>query len=418
MLLFPDYSDTDVLLEITNPAKKKNEVLKKIAILVVSLGIFAGTGLFLFTFKELMVVIIVLIIHEAGHLITMKLFKYSDVKMFFLPLVGAAVTGRGPTPYSSKKALVSIAGPLPGLFIGLFFVVLYVRMKERIYYDIASMFIFINAFNILPLYPLDGGRFFDLILFSRDYAAEVIFKAITSLLFIMIAISLKTWVLLLIPLFILLSLKRSYYVYKATKGVKTDLFHAGIETLELDEEIVGRIRSRLDGKALRGKRNLKNIAALVDAIWQRLFNISPSPGKMVSLLFLYVVCVCFTVAAIVGITASSDQGRVYLIKGKYDQAISEFNKTLEINPKDSEAYKNRGTAYMNKGNLDQAISDYTKALEINPKDAEVYNIRGRVYYFEGKYEKSWEDLNKAEGLGYKVPPEFYDDLRKALGGPK
>lgn len=413
--LLPGYSDTDVLLQITNPAKKKNDVLKKIAILIVSLGIFAGTGLFQFTLKELMIVIVVLFIHEAGHLTAMKLFKYSDVKMFFLPLIGAAVAGREPTPYSSRKALVSIAGPLPGLFVGLFFVILHAVMKERIYYDIASMFIFINAFNLLPLYPLDGGRFFDLILLSRNYAVEVIFKVVTSLLFIMLAVSLQAWILTLIPVFILLSLKNSYYVYKATKGLKTELFHSSIETLRLDEEIVGRIRSRLDEKSLSGKRSLKNLAKLVDATWQRLFNIPPSPLKTVSLLFLYVVCVCFAGAAFVGIAASIDRGSFYLTKGEYDQAISEFNKALEINPKDSGAYKNRGAAYMNKRQYDQAISDYTKALEINPKDAEAYNIRGRAYYFKGEYEKSWEDLNKAEDLGYKVPPEFFDDFRKAIG---
>ena len=416
--LLPSYSDIDVLLQITNPSKKKNDVLKKIAILIVSLGIFAGAGFFQFTLKELILVIVVLFIHEAGHLTAMKLFKYSDVKMFFLPLIGAAISGREPTPYSSKKALVSIAGPLPGLFIGLFFVALHAGMKERIYYDIASMFIFINAFNLLPLYPLDGGRFFDLILFSRNYAVEVIFKVVTSLLFIILAISFQTWVLILIPLFILLSLKSSYYVYKATEGLKAELFHAGIETLKLDEQIVGRIRSKLDEKALSGKRSLKNLATLVDATWQRLFNIPPNPLKTVSLLFLYIVCVCFAAAAIVGIAASIDRGSVYLIKGEHNQAISEFDKALEINPKDSGAYKNRGAAYMNIGQFDQAISDYTKALEINPKDAEAYNIRGRAYYFKGEYEKSWEDLNKAEDLGYRVPPEFFDDLRKALGRQK
>jgi Zn-dependent protease len=407
-----------VLLQITHPAKKKNDLMKKIAILIVSLGIFAGTGLFRFTVRELVIVIVVLFIHEAGHLITMKLFKYSDVKMFFLPLIGAAVAGREATPYSSKKALVSIAGPLPGLFIGLFFALLHAGMKERIYYDIASMFIFINTFNLLPLYPLDGGRFFDLILFSRNYAIEVIFKVVTSLLFILLAISLQTWVFILIPLFILLTLKRSYYVYKATKELRTELAGASIEALKLDEEIVGRIRSGLDEKALSGKKTLKNLSTLVDATWQRLFNIPPSPLKTGSLLFLYVVCICFAGAAIVGITVSMDRGSFYLTKGGYDQAISEFNKTLEINPNDSGAYRNRGAAYMNKGQYDHAISDYTKALEINPKDAEVYTFRGRAYYFKEKYEKSWEDFNKAEDLGYQVPPEFFDDVRKALGRRK
>ncbi len=415
--LLPDYSDNDVLLQITKPGKK-SDVLKKITILIVSLGIFAGTGLFQLTLRELIIVILVLFFHEAGHLTAMKLFKYSDVKMFFLPLIGAAVAGRESTPYSSKKALVSIAGPLPGIFIGLLFAILYVGMKERIYFDIASMFIFINTLNLLPLYPLDGGRFFDSILFSRNYAVEVIFKVVTSLLFIMLALLLHTWVFILIPIFVLLSLKTSYYVYKATKAIKSEFSDAPIETLKLDEKIVGRIRLKLDEKALSGKRTLENLAAVVDATWQRLFNIPPSPLKTLSLLFLYAVCICFAGAAMGGIAASIDRGSIYLSRGEYDQAISEFTKAVEMNPKDSRAYKNRGAAYMNKGQYNQAISDYTKALEINPRDAEVYNARGRTYYFSGKYKESWEDLNKAEELGYKVPPEFFDDLWKTLGTKK
>lgn len=415
--LLPDYSNTDVLLQITQPGKK-SDILNKIAILVVSLGIFAGTGLFQLTLKELIIVIVVLFIHETGHLTAMKLFKYSDVKMFFLPLIGAAVAGREQTPYSSKKALVSIAGPLPGLFIGLFFVALYAAMNERIYYDIAAMFIFINTMNLLPLYPLDGGRFFDSILFSRNYSLEVIFKVVTSLLFIGLALLLRAWVLILIPVFVLLSLKTSYYVYKAAKGIKTELSDATIETLKLDEKIVGRIRSRLDEKALSGKRNLKNLATVVDTTWQRLFNIPPGPVKTLSLLLLYVVCICFAGAAVFGIAVSMDRGSVYLARGEYDQAISEFNRTLEMNPIDSEAYKNRGTAYMKKGQYHEAIFDYTKALEIDPKNAEVYNVRGRAYYFDGKYEKSYEDLKKAEELGYKVPPEYFDDLWKTIGKRK
>jgi len=61
----------------------------------------------------------------------------------------------------------------------LFFAIFYAATHERQYYDIASMFIFINAFNLLPLYPLDGGSFFDSLIFSRNYVVEVIFKIST-----------------------------------------------------------------------------------------------------------------------------------------------------------------------------------------------------------------------------------------------
>jgi len=65
--------------------------------------------------------------------------------------------------------------------------------------------------------------------------------------------------------------------------------------------------------------------------------------------------------------------------------------------------------------LDQAISDYTKALEVNPNYALAYYNRGRSYYYKKEYDKSWEDIKKAQDLGWKIRPEFLDDLRKASG---
>src|SRR4030042_2645097 len=55
----------------------------------------------------------------------------------------------------------------------------------------------------------------------------------------------------------------------------------------------------------------------------------------------------------------------YVIKGQLDQAISNFNKALEINPRLADTYNNRGVIYRDKGQYNQAISDFNKALEIN-----------------------------------------------------
>jgi tetratricopeptide (TPR) repeat protein len=106
-------------------------------------------------------------------------------------------------------------------------------------------------------------------------------------------------------------------------------------------------------------------------------------------------------------------GAAYLKKREFDQAISLFNKSLEINPKYAKAYETRGMVYSSREQFDQAIADFNKALEIDPRLTEVYYGRGRAYYFKGEYGKSWADVKRAQDLGYKIPAEFLNDLRRA-----
>ncbi len=274
--------DEDVLNEINNPSGKNSGTLNNLFILVISLIAFAGAGLIKFSPKELAILIVVLFVHEAGHFLAMKLFKYSDVKMFFLPFIGAAVSGKEQTPNSSKKALVSIAGPLPGLIIGLILVIAYAITKDKLYLDASWMFIWINGFNLLPIYPLDGGRYFDSIIFSRNYVIDVIFKVVTSLLLIGIAVSLEAWILLVMPVVVLLSLRNSYFTSKAARDIRKDLSKDDIASLTLNTEIIRQIRQSLNYNTSVGRKTLKDLSLLVEQTWERIYSIPPLLSKRFS----------------------------------------------------------------------------------------------------------------------------------------
>ncbi len=103
-----------------------------------------------------------------------------------------------------------------------------------------------------------------------------------------------------------------------------------------------------------------------------------------------------------------NQGNDYYSKGQYDQAISHYNKALEINPKHAGAYYNRGQAYLNKGQHDQAIADYNKALEIDPKFTEAYNGRGLSYAAKAEYDQALSDYNKALEINSKYAEAYYN----------
>lgn len=88
--------------------------------------------------------------------------------------------------------------------------------------------------------------------------------------------------------------------------------------------------------------------------------------------------------------------------GNYQKSIEDFNKAIELNPMLAEAYNGRGFAYDNTGNNKQAIMDYTKAIEINPTLVDAYDHRGTVYGEDGNYKQAIKDFNEA----IKIDPKY------------
>lgn len=80
-------------------------------------------------------------------------------------------------------------------------------------------------------------------------------------------------------------------------------------------------------------------------------------------------------------------------KGKYDLALSYFNKVIELSPHNAKAYFNKGFTYFRLKEYDKAISDYNRAIEIDPKYANAYSHRGRTYALKGELEKACSDVN-------------------------
>ena len=84
--------------------------------------------------------------------------------------------------------------------------------------------------------------------------------------------------------------------------------------------------------------------------------------------------------------------------GKDKEAIADYNKAIEINPDDADAYNNRGWVLYNLGKDKEAIADYNKAIEINPDHAKAYGNRGLLYDQLGDRQRAISDLQKAAQL--------------------
>jgi tetratricopeptide (TPR) repeat protein len=61
------------------------------------------------------------------------------------------------------------------------------------------------------------------------------------------------------------------------------------------------------------------------------------------------------------------KGLSELGKNNYEEAINNFTKAIELDPKDASVYNNRGNAYANLNKYEEALNDYNKAIELDPK---------------------------------------------------
>ena len=164
--------------------------------------------------------LVVLIIHELGHFISMKLFKYKNVRMLFVPLMGAFVQG-SKTRYSQKQSfIVTAAGPFPGVAIGTAVMYYAAEIQNEWLMNLGFLFLLLNIINLLPLDPLDGGQMFKLLFRKNNEFFLMIFALISSIFMIAVGWYLDSYVVMLFGFFMgfrVRALQKKHQVHKDLK---------------------------------------------------------------------------------------------------------------------------------------------------------------------------------------------------------
>lgn len=172
--------------------------------------------------KETLLILFVLFLHEIGHLAFMKIFDYKINKVTFFPF-GGVIIYENKNDFIYKTLLITFGGVCSNLMFFLLFKVL----KLELLSDINLYFLFIN---LIPIYPLDGGRILILSLSmflpykSSKYIVHY-FSLILSivLLFFLISKSIGLYLYFFIAFFIrsnissLICLKKDYQMFLLMK---------------------------------------------------------------------------------------------------------------------------------------------------------------------------------------------------------
>jgi Zn-dependent protease len=165
-----------------------------VTLLSVLLFILSFSLLITDNYTFIFILVGVLLVHELGHFVLMKAFGYSNVRMLFIPLMGAFVHGKKEVYSQKQSALVLFAGPLPGVLLGLS--LLYFGDSNTTWVlEAGLLFLFLNVLNLVPLDPLDGGQLLKVLFFGRQELFQLIFALVSSLALIVLGWWLQAWLI-------------------------------------------------------------------------------------------------------------------------------------------------------------------------------------------------------------------------------
>jgi len=121
-------------------------------------------------------------VHEVGHYAALKICG-GRVEKFRLGFLGCCINYSDNMRYSGE-IITSLAGPFVSAFFGVASALVARVTGIEAFYHFAAISIILGAFNLLPAYPLDGGRALYntlALFFDMDKASKIsfVFRCVT-----------------------------------------------------------------------------------------------------------------------------------------------------------------------------------------------------------------------------------------------
>jgi Zn-dependent protease len=102
--------------------------------------------------------VVLLLIHEMGHVIQLRREGVKATAPIFIPFLGAAVGMKEMPRDALAEARVGLAGPVLGTLGAAIPAAIGFATGEDFWLALAFVGFFLNLFNLMPVLPLDGGR--------------------------------------------------------------------------------------------------------------------------------------------------------------------------------------------------------------------------------------------------------------------
>jgi len=102
--------------------------------------------------------ILLLFVHESGHLLAAKMVGLKVGLPVFIPFMGALIALKEAPRNAWIESIVGIGGPLLGSLGAAAVAACYLFTPNPLFLVLGYTGFFLNLFNLIPVVPLDGGR--------------------------------------------------------------------------------------------------------------------------------------------------------------------------------------------------------------------------------------------------------------------
>ena len=149
-----------LLLKFGAKAKALLLLLPKLKLFTTSATMLVSVGAYalIWGWKFAVGFVLLLFVHEMGHVWQARREGLPASAPFFIPFLGAAIALKELPKDGAAEARVGLAGPVLGTLGCCVPLAIWLAGGDEFWQALAFVGFFLNLFNLLPVLPLDGGR--------------------------------------------------------------------------------------------------------------------------------------------------------------------------------------------------------------------------------------------------------------------
>ena len=217
----------------------------------------------LFSWQFALVILVTLAIHESGHVWAMKKVGIKTKGFYFIPFIGGAAVQEESFKTRRQESFIALMGPVFGLVLTFITFMTGFIIGNDILIGVSAWMGLVNAFQFLPILPLDGGRVMRAIFMSISNKLGILCLLITITLGTIILIKFQLWLfIVLLPIGILeLLTDNSFEKFNRWRFIKSNLKRIkkrgklkGLPKMSIEEELYAKQRLKNEYENMYVKR--------------------------------------------------------------------------------------------------------------------------------------------------------------------